>query len=62
MSAMGNLIFEIDEFLDPLVYMGASNKTILEQFESLYGKDERYSYMYEIVSKRIGQRQFLREG
>ena len=59
---MGNLIFEIDEFLDPLVYMGASNKTILEQFESLYGKDERYSYMYEIVCNRIGQRQFLREG
>ena len=31
MSAMGNLLLEIDEVVAPLVYQGATDKVIIEQ-------------------------------
>jgi hypothetical protein len=62
MSAMGNLLLEIQEFVDPLVYMGATNETILEQFDDLYKGSPNYSYMRSIIEEQITSRQFLREG
>lgn len=62
MSAMSTLVLEVQEFVDPLVYMGASNETILEQFETLYKNHPNYHYMKEVVQNQIGVRQFLREG
>lgn len=62
MSAMGNLLIEIQEFVDPLVYMGATNETILEQFDDLYKGSPNYSYMRSIIEEQITSRQFLREG
>ena len=62
MSAMSTLVLEVQEFVDPLVYMGATNETIMEQFETLYKNHPNYSYMKEVVQNQIGVRQFLREG
>jgi len=59
---MGNLLLEIQEFVDPLVYMGATNETILEQFDDLYKGSPNYSYMRSIIEEQITSRQFLREG
>lgn len=61
MSATGQLVLEIQEFVDPLVYMGASNEVIMEQFEALYKNDPSYAYMKNEVLKRITNRQFLAE-
>ena len=62
MSAMGKLLLEIQEFVDPFVYMGATNETILEQFDDLYKGSPNYSYMRSIIEEQITSRQFLREG
>jgi len=62
MSAMSTLVLEVQEFVDPLVYMGATNETIMEQFETLYKNHPNYSYMKEVVQNQIVVRQFLREG
>ncbi len=62
MSAMSTLVLEVQEFVDPLVYMGASNETIMEQFEALFKNHPHYNYMKETIQSQIGVRQFLREG
>lgn len=62
MSAMGTLVLEIQEFVEPLVYMGATNETIMEQFEVLFKNHPHYHFMKELVQQQIGNKQFLREG
>lgn len=57
MSAMGQLVFEVQEFLDNQI--GSSNQQILEQFDRLYKDDDRYTYMRSIVEDRISSRQLL---
>jgi hypothetical protein len=57
MSAMGQLVFEVQEFLDNQV--GSSNQQILEQFDQQYQDDDRYTYMRSIVEDRISSRQLL---
>jgi len=62
MSAIGTLILEVQEFVDPLVYMGATNETIMQQFDELYSGHPHYQYMRNIIETQITSRQFLREG
>lgn len=58
MSRMSNLVLEIQEFVEPLIYMGATDKTIMEQFEILFKGHSNYSYIKREVEIRVRNRDF----
>lgn len=58
MSRMSDLVLEIQEFVEPMIYMGATNQTIMEQFEALFKGHSSYSYIKREVEARISLRDF----
>lgn len=58
MSRMSDLVLEIQEFVEPMIYMGATDQTIMEQFEILFKGHSNYSYIKRGVETRIQLRDF----
>jgi hypothetical protein len=61
MSAMGNLVFEVQEFVDPRLYTGQSNQKILEEFDQMFTDHPNYLYMKQVVENQLKSRQYLTE-
>lgn len=61
MSAMGNLVLEVQEFVDPRLYTGQSNQKILEEFDQMFTDHPNYLYMKQVVENQLKSRQYLTE-
>lgn len=58
MSKIGAISQELDEFVVPLIYMGATDETIREQFHKLFENHQHYNYLNMCLEKRIRDRDF----
>ena len=61
MSAMSTLVQQVQEFVDPLLYSGQSNQTILSEFQRLYQDDPNFFYMNKVIQEQLRGRSFLTE-
>jgi hypothetical protein len=61
MSAIGNLVLEVQEFVDPRLYTGQSNQKILEEFDQMFTDHPNYLYMKQVVENQLKSRQYLTE-
>jgi hypothetical protein len=58
MSAIGSVIQQVQEFVDPMLYSGYTNKQILDEFQIVY---QDFFYMNKIITEQLRGRSLLTE-
>jgi hypothetical protein len=61
MSAMGDVVQQVQEFVDPMLYNGYTNQQILDEFQRLYQDDPNFFYMNKVITEQLRGRSFLTE-
>jgi hypothetical protein len=61
MSAIGSVIQQVQEFVDPMLYSGYTNKQILDEFQIVYQDDPNFFYMNKIITEQLRGRSLLTE-
>ena len=58
MSNMKNFLFDIEEVVNPLIYMGATDETIMEEVKKVFANNPNYIFILQTVETRLRNRDF----
>ena len=58
MSNISSLMVEVNEIVDPLIAMGATDETIKEQVEKIFKDHKHYAFISMAVTTKLSDRDF----